>query len=126
MTAIDEIKGRIDIAALVGEQVQLQRAGRNFRALCPFHSERPPSCPVSPERQTWHCFGACGTGGDVISFVMRKEGVEFPEALRMLARRAGVALRERRESPEEDRRRGRLAGPARRGAPLPGTPGRQC
>src|SRR3989337_3611142 len=103
MNEVEEVKARLDIVDVIGQYVQLQRAGRSFKAPCPFHSERTPSFIVTPERQSWHCFGACGTGGDVITFVMKKEAMEFPEALKMLAERAGVKLHERRVSDKEDR-----------------------
>ncbi|HZP27067.1 MAG TPA: DNA primase [Dehalococcoidia bacterium] len=108
MNSIEEVKSRLDIVDVVSQYVQLQKSGRNLKGLCPFHSEKTPSFYVSPERQSWHCFGACGTGGDVLSFVMRKEGLDFPQALHMLADRAGVRLPERREEAEDSDERKRL------------------
>jgi DNA primase len=92
MSVITEVKQSLDIVEFISEYVTLQKAGRNFKGLCPFHTEKHASFFVFPEQQTWHCFGACGTGGDVFSFVMKKEGVDFGQALRVLAQRSGIAL----------------------------------
>ncbi|MCL0090785.1 CHC2 zinc finger domain-containing protein, partial [Dehalococcoidia bacterium] len=91
MNTAADIKQRLDIVAVISEYVQLKKAGRNFKALCPFHTEKTPSFFVFPERQSWRCFG-CGVGGDLISFVMRKEGLDFGGALKTMAQRAGVPL----------------------------------
>lgn len=89
----DEIKSKVDIAELVGEYLALKPAGpQRFRALCPFHSERTPSFHVSADKQIWHCFG-CSEGGDCFSFVMRMEGMDFPEALRHLGKKVGVEVK---------------------------------
>ncbi len=107
MSAVDEIKRRIDPVAYIGRTVRLQKAGRNFRGLCPFHTEKTPSFYVFPDRGTWRCFGACGEGGDLFSFVMKRDSCSFREALAELAREAGVSLAE--ESPERRSRREHLA-----------------
>ncbi len=91
---IDELRQRADIVELIGAHVRLRRTGRNYTGLCPFHSEKTPSFSVNPERGFFHCFG-CGAGGTVFDFVMRTDGVTFPEAVRLLARRYGVTLPER-------------------------------
>ena len=91
MDQISEIKARLDIVEVIGDYIPLKKTGRNYKALCPFHSEKTPSFVVFPDSQNWRCFG-CGAGGDVYSFVMQYEGWDFPEALRNLARRAGVEL----------------------------------
>lgn len=98
---VDRIKAKLDIVDLIRSYLPLHPAGKNFKALCPFHPEKTPSFIVSPDRHLWHCFG-CGEGGDGIKFLMRYENLEFSEALRMLAERLGVELssldsREQRE-----------------------------
>ena len=81
MSSIDDVKARLDIVDVVGGYVSdLKKSGRTWKARCPFHNERTPSFVVDPGRGTWHCFGACSTGGDVIEFVRRSEHLEFREA----------------------------------------------
>ncbi len=104
MTAIDEIKSKVDIVDLVSEAgVKLRHAGRNYTGFCPFHENKhTPAFVVWPETGTWRCFGACNEGGDIFKFVMKKEGIDFKEALQRLAARAGVTLEAyQRESPEQ-------------------------
>jgi len=88
---VREVKSRLDIADVIGDYVQLRRAGNSLWGLCPFHREKTPSFSVSRERQSFHCFG-CNKGGDVIAFIMEQEGLSFREALELLAARAGVTL----------------------------------
>lgn len=89
-----EVKSRLSVVDVVGESVQLKKAGTTYKGLCPFHGERTPSFVVTPARETWHCFG-CGLGGDIFSFVMQRDSATFPEALRTLAARAGVEVDEK-------------------------------
>ena len=99
------MKQKLDLVELIGESVQLRKAGASYKGLCPFHSEKTPSFTVTPARETWKCFG-CGRGGDIFNFVMERDTIDFPEALRRLAGRAGVEISER--TTREDARRKRL------------------
>ncbi|MGE5501794.1 MAG: DNA primase [Ignavibacteriales bacterium] len=103
MDAVDEIKSKLDLVEYVGRFVRLQKSGRNFRGLCPFHTEKTPSFYVFPDRGTWRCFGSCGEGGDLFSFVQKRENLDFRGALRELASEAGVTL-----SAESAERRSRV------------------
>ena len=105
MGVIDEVKQKLDIVEVIGQYVQLTKSGRTFRAPCPFHSEKKPSFFVYPEQQSWHCFGACNTGGDVFSFIMKEEGLDFGDALRALAEKTGVAIPSQAKSEAEDKAR---------------------
>ena len=100
-----EVKSKLSVVDVVGESVSLKKAGTTYKGLCPFHGEKTPSFVVTPARESWHCFG-CGLGGDIFSFVMQRDGLTFPEALRQLASRAGVEIDERTK--REDARRARL------------------
>ena len=100
-----EVKSKLSVVDVVGETVQLRKAGTIMKGLCPFHGEKTPSFVVTPARETWHCFG-CGEGGDVFSFVMKRDGIGFPEALKTLAARAGIQVDER--TSREDAHKARL------------------
>ncbi len=110
MSLIDEIKSRLDIVEIIGESVQLRRSGKNYIGFCPFHHNvRTPAFVVFPDTQTWRCFGACNTGGDIFQFVMRRDGLTFAEALRVLAQRAGIPLEPKTpEAEARERERARL------------------
>lgn len=101
---IQEIRERTDIVEVVSSYLPLKRSGANHLGLCPFHQEKTPSFNVNATRQIYHCFG-CGVGGDVFSFLMRMEGLSFPEALRRLGERAGIEVEEQALSPAEEERR---------------------
>lgn len=107
MGVIDDVKQKLDIVDIVSESVKLRKSGKSLAGFCPFHpNTRTPAFYVFPDTQSWHCFGACNTGGDVFAFLMKKENIDFGEALRRLAQRAGVELV--REAPGEDAERKRL------------------
>lgn len=91
MDQVAQIREKIDLVSFISDYITLKKAGKNFNAICPFHSEKTPSFVVSPERSIWHCFG-CQKGGDVYTFLMEYEKLEFPEALKILARQAGIEL----------------------------------
>jgi DNA primase len=90
---LEEIKSKIDIVEFISDFVNLKKAGQNYKGLCPFHSEKTPSFIVSPVKQIFHCFG-CGSGGDIVSFIMKQENLSFYEALQYLAKKAGIKLTE--------------------------------
>src|SRR6266436_2501568 len=97
----DKVKQQADIVRVVGEYVRLKKSGQNFTGLCPFHAEKSPSFAVHPTKQIYHCFG-CGVGGDVFKFVMEMEKCAFPEAIRIVAEKCGIAVpRQKDRSPEE-------------------------
>lgn len=100
-----DIKNATDIVAVISEVVNLKKTGKNFVGLCPFHSEKTPSFSVSPEKQIFYCFG-CGTGGNVFSFLMKKDGLAFPEAARLLARRYNIDIPRKHLTPEQKKRMG--------------------
>lgn len=100
---VREVRSRAGILEVVTEYVRLKRSGANFLGLCPFHNEKTPSFSVNPGKEIFHCFG-CGVGGDVFAFIMKVEGLQFPEAVKFLARRFGVPIDDRPATPDEKRR----------------------
>jgi DNA primase len=107
MNEIEEIKNRLDIIDVISDYVKLDKAGTNYRGLCPFHKEKTPSFMVSQPKQIYHCFG-CASGGDMFEFIKQIEGVEFYDALRILARKAGVELKMNKEWAQEKTERQKI------------------
>lgn len=103
---LDQIRDRVDIVAFVGEYVPLRRGGSSFKGLCPFHAEKSPSFHVNPQRRMYHCFG-CSASGDIIGFLMRIEGISFPDAVHRLAERGGIEIEESNERDDVELRRAR-------------------
>lgn len=99
----DKVKQQADIVRVVGEYVRLKKSGQNFTGLCPFHGEKSPSFAVHPVKQIFHCFG-CGKGGDVFTFVMEMEKCPFPDAVRLVAEKCGIAIPQLKERSPEERR----------------------
>ena len=97
---VREVAERLSIVEVISEYVSLRRSGSNYLGLCPFHAEKTPSFNVNPAREIFHCFG-CGAGGNAFSFVMKIEGVSFPEAVKLLARKAGIEIEDRQLTPSE-------------------------
>src|SRR5438094_8300498 len=98
-SAVDQVRAAVDIVQVIGRYVNVKKAGRTFKALCPFHTEKTPSFVIFPETGRWHCFG-CGEGGDAFSFVMKVDNLTFPEALKQLAEGVGIPITENRSRPE--------------------------
>ena len=92
MSQVDEVKRALDIVQVVGETVDLDTRSRTPKANCPFHAERTPSFVLFPDSQSWRCFGSCAAGGDVISFIMKRDDIDFREALQRAAKSAGIEL----------------------------------
>lgn len=109
MDDVDLIKQKIDIGDLIGSYIPIKRAGRNLKAVCPFHNEKSPSFVISPERQIWHCFG-CGKGGDIFTFIEEYERLDFSESLRLLADKAGVKLKKTVFKTQQEEKRGEIYG----------------
>src|SRR5438046_5614829 len=99
----DRVKQQADIVRVVGEYVRLKKSGANFTGLCPFHAEKSPSFAVHPTKQIYHCFG-CGVGGDVFKFVMEMEKCAFPEAIRIVAEKCGIAVPRQKVRSTEERK----------------------
>ena len=104
---LEELKARLDIVDVISDYIELKRAGQNYKGLCPFHSEKTPSFMVNPGKQRFHCFG-CGTGGDIIQFAMKYENLSFQETLKLLAKKAGIDLKDYKVSKDDEGLRGKL------------------
>ena len=104
MSVSDEIKQRIDIVEFISRYTQLKKAGATYKGFVPFTASARPVLSSIPQSGTWHCFGSCGTGGDIFSFLMKKENVDFREALQILAQQAGISLEEESSDGGQSRR----------------------